>query len=252
MPQALALASLRRVTLNKPGHSVHFMKPRLKLAESTTSSGSVMGLYEQDGAYSINIGGQELMHSKANASECLLGSLGMARVEQKNESRVLVGGLGLGYTLRNVLKTAGPQSQIEVIELFNEVVEWNRTHLKDLNGSLLEDPRVVVKVADVVSVVQGAEKESYDVILLDVDNGPIAMVDKNNRFLYSKHGLGSIRRMLRPHGRAVFWSADKDSHFERRLQKAGFQVRAEPAKRYLSAKRAACMLYVADQPSPAP
>jgi spermidine synthase len=228
------------------------MKPRLKLAESKTPSGGVMGLYEQDGAFSINIGGQELMHSKANASECLLGSLGMARVERQSDSRVLVGGLGLGFTLRNVLKAAGSQSQVMVVELFQAVVDWNRTHLQELNGELLDDPRVQIKVEDVVSLIRDAEPESFDVILLDIDNGPIAMVDKNNRFLYSKSGLGAIRRMLKPNGRVVFWSAGPDKHFERRLQKTGFQVKAEPAKRYLSAKRAACTLYVADQSSNAP
>ena len=225
------------------------MKPRHKLAESKTPSGNIMGLYEQDGAYSINIGGQELMHSRANASECLLGSLGMARLKKKAVSRVLIGGLGLGFTLNNVLKVAEPQSRVEVVELFLEVIEWNRTHLQVLNGSLLDDPRVQINVADVVSVIRKAQPESYDVILLDVDNGPVAMVDKNNRFLYSKSGLGTIRHILRPGGRVVFWSAGPDVLFERRLQKAGFQVKAEPAKRYLSAKRAACMLYVADQAS---
>lgn len=206
-----------------------------------------MGLYEQDGAFSINIGGQELMHSKTNASECLLGALGMARVEGQNDSRVLIGGLGLGFTLRNVLKVAGSQSHIEVVELFQEVVDWNRTHLQQLNGQLLDDARVRIKVEDVVSLIRNAEPESFDVILLDIDNGPIAMVDKHNRFLYAKSGLAAIRRMLRSNGRVVFWSAGPDKLFERRLQKAGFQVRAEAAKRYLSAKRAACTLYVADQ-----
>ena len=225
------------------------MKPRHKLAESKTPSGNIMGLYEQDGAYSINIGGQELMHSRANASECLLGSLGMARLKKKAVSRVLIGGLGLGFTLSNVLKVAEPQSRVEVVELFPEVIEWNRTHLQVLNGSLLDDPRVQINVADVVSVIRKAQPESYDVILLDVDNGPVAMVDKNNRFLYSKSGLGTIRHILRPGGRVVFWSAGPDVLFERRLQKAGFQVKAEPAKRYLSAKRAACMLSVADPAS---
>ena len=90
------------------------MKPRNKLAESKTPSGNAIGLYEQDGAYSINIGGQELMHSRANASECLLGSLGMARLKNQVASRVLIGGLGLGFTLSNVLKVAEPQSRVDV------------------------------------------------------------------------------------------------------------------------------------------
>ncbi len=227
---------------------LHFrtVKPRHKIAESKTPSGGIIALYEQDGSYSINIGGQELMHSKTNASECLLGTLGMARVAKDRSCRVLVGGLGLGFTLGNVLKAAGPESHIEVVELFREVVEWNQKHLTDLNGKLLDDPRVHTRVEDVVSLIKEAEPESYDVVLLDVDNGPFAMVDKNNRFLYSKFGLNVIKQILKPEGRAVFWSAGPDPSFERRLQKTGFEVKAEPAKRYLSAKRAACMLYVAD------
>ena len=148
-----------------------------------------------------------------------------------------------------MLNAAGPDSKIEVVELIQEVVDWNQTHLKELNGNLLQDPRVNVTVADVVDVLRDAESGAYDVLLLDVDNGPVALVDKNNKWLYSKSGLRSIRRVLHPNGRVVFWSAGPDTTFERHLRKAGFNVTAEPAKRYLSAKRAACMLYVAD-PSP--
>ncbi|MDG1892691.1 MAG: spermine synthase [Verrucomicrobiota bacterium] len=223
------------------------MKSRIKLAESVMESGGVMGLYTHDGAFAINFNGQELMDSRAHASECLLGTLGMERIRSSQEAHVLVGGLGLGFTLRSVLQAGGPKSRIRVVELIKDVVEWNRTHLKDLNGTLLDDPRVTTTVGDVSFLMRDAAPRSHDVILLDVDNGPMALVDACNASLYSRQGLRLIQRVLTNNGRAVFWSASPDRAFESRLSHAGFRVKAVPAKRYPGAKRAACMLYVADQ-----
>ena len=183
------------------------MKPRVKLAESTTADGGAMTLYEHDGKYCISYSGQELMHSGANASEILLG---------------------------------------ELVELLPEIVSWNREYLKSLNGALLEDPRVEIHTTDVVAYVRKAERARYDVILMDVDNGPVAMVSETNTSLYSNSGLRWMRSSLKPTGRAVFWSAGPDLRFEDRLKRAGFRVTKVPAKVHAGSKRAAYLLYVAN------
>lgn len=221
------------------------MKPRIKQAEAKTADGGTLALYEQDGAFSINFNGQELMHSKATASEVLLGKLGAEALDKEASSRVLIGGLGLGFTLRSVLEVAGPKAVIEVVELVSEVIDWNRELLKDLNGELLEDPRVEVRHDDVAKLIRKADPNTYDSIILDVDNGPTAMVTGNNFNLYSKSGVRLIRSALKVGGRVVFWSAGPDQKFELRLKQAGFEVSSHPAKVHEGAKRAAYLLYVA-------
>lgn len=222
------------------------MKARVKLAETTTAEGANLALYEHDGTYCISYAGQELMHSAANASELLLGEVGVARLQSTAEARVLIGGLGLGFTLRSVLQNVAPTVTVEQIELLSEIVQWNRDYLSSLNGDLLRDPRVAMYVADVVDYVRRSERDRYDVILLDVDNGPVAMVAEGNASLYSNSGLRHLRAALKPGGRVVFWSAGPDLRFEGRLQRAGFRVTKLPAKVHVGAKRAAYMLYVAD------
>jgi spermidine synthase len=222
------------------------MKPRVKLAESTTADGGAMALYEHDGKYCISYAGQELMHSGANASEILLGEIGVELLEYDASARILIGGLGLGFTLRSVLASTGPNVVVELIELLPEIVSWNREYLKSLNGELLDDPRLEIHTTDVVGYVRKAERARYDVILLDVDNGPVAMVSETNVSLYSNTGLRWLRGSLKPEGRAVFWSAGPDLRFEDRLKRAGFRVSKVPAKVHAGSKRAAYLLYVAN------
>jgi spermidine synthase len=222
------------------------MKPRVKLAESTTADGGAMALYEHDGKYCISYAGQELMHSGANASEILLGEIGVELLERDATARILIGGLGLGFTLRSVLASTGPNVVVELIELLPEIVSWNREYLKSLNGELLDDPRLEIHTTDVVGYMRKAERVRYDAILLDVDNGPVAMVSETNVSLYSNTGLRWLRGSLKPEGRAVFWSAGPDLRFEDRLKRAGFRVSKVPAKVHAGSKRAAYLLYVAN------
>ncbi len=223
------------------------MKPRTKLAETTNPDGEVMALFEQDGDYSISFKGQELMHSRANTSEILLGKIGVKRVRTGAPTRVLIGGLGLGFTLESVLSTVNMRCTVEVVEFIPAIVEWNREHLKELNNSALEDPRVEVKVKDARPFIRGAKPNTYDAIMLDLDNGPTAMVAEQNFSLYSNTGIRAIRTALKSRGRAVFWSAGPDPEFEYRLERLGFKVTPTPAKIHERAKRAAYMLYVADK-----
>ena len=223
------------------------MKPRIKIAESVTPEGAPMALYEHDGAYSISFQGQELMHSKASASELLLGKLGVERCHKDVKARVLIGGLGLGFTLRTVLGSVGPEVQVDVIELVPQVVEWNREYLSGLNGALLDDPRVNVICGDAVEAIREGKSHSYDAMILDVDNGPTGMVKASNGSLYSHKGLRAVRKLLKAGGRAAYWSAGTDPHFKARMEAVGFRVGVVPAKIHERSKRAAYMIYLADK-----
>ena len=225
------------------------MKPNITLAETITPNGARMTLVEHDGSYCIRVNGQQLMHSSVSTSEIELGKLGCERHTNRGAtSRILIGGLGLGFTLGSVLQSTGPKAAVHVAELFPEIVAWNRTHLAGLNGKLLADKRVTVFVEDIRSVIRRSPRASYDVIVLDIDNGTTAMVKDDNNQLYSERGMQQIAQALKSGGRAAVWSACADAVIEKRLTKAGLQVKAVPAKLYAQARRATYMIYVADKP----
>jgi spermidine synthase len=223
------------------------MKPRILLAESSTPDGAAMSLFEHDGAYSISFKGQELMHSKASTSELLLGKLGVEQIDREPKVRVMIGGLGLGFTLRTVLGGLGGDAQVDVVELVPKVVEWNREFLRGLNGELLDDPRVNLIEGDAVNLILKGNPNTYHAVILDVDNGPTGMVKASNDRLYSHSGLRAVRSLLRPGGRTAFWSAGDDPHFKARLEKVGFRVGRIPAKVHERSKRAAYVIYLADR-----
>ena len=222
------------------------MKPRIKLAESITPNGACMALYEHDGAFSVSLNGKELMHSRVTASESLLGKTGVDRINKDIPTRILIGGLGLGFTLKSALESGNPKMKIELAELVPEVIEWNRTYLKELNGALLDDPCVDIKEMDVIDLIKNAQPRTYDAILLDVDNGPVAMVDANNEQIYSASGIGLMCTALKKGGRIVVWSAGPDIKFEKRLGKFCRKFQRLATKVYDGAKRARHMLYILD------
>ena len=223
------------------------MKPHIKLAEAITPDGGVLTLFEHDGSYAISLDGREVMHSRASSSEELLGKLGVERVNRDEEARVLIGGLGLGFTLHTALKYSDPKTIVEVAELIPEVVEWNRSFMHELHGSLLDNSRVEIREENVTRLVRKAKANTYDAIMLDIDNGPVPMLAKNNFSLYSNNGLRAIRSALKSKGRVIFWSAGPEPQFEPRFSRVGFKVKAVPAKVHERAKRAAYMLYVGDR-----
>jgi spermidine synthase len=223
------------------------MKPNLKLAEAITPDGARLMLYEHDGSYCIRLNGQELMHSSITASEILLGELAAGRLSRQANARVLIGGLGLGFTLKSVLAKAGRATRVQIAELIPEIVDWNRKFLAHLNGKLLNDSRVEVLVEDVWNVLARSSPARFDAILLDIDNGPTAMVQKQNARLYDRDGLARIAAALKPGGRAAIWSARPDRAFADRLAKAGFKVEVIPAKLHPNASRCAYTIYVADK-----
>lgn len=222
------------------------MKPRNRLAEITIGSKDTLTLIEHDGAFAISFNGSELMHSRASASEKMLGTLGVARLAKEDEPTVLVGGLGLGFTLRYALQSLGPKATVEMVEIFPEVLGWYRDHLEPLNGPLLTDPRVETIEGDVAQRILNASPKRYDAILLDTDNGPVSMVAKSNKMLYSYMGVRAVKAALKPKGRVAYWSAGRDDKFEDRLRKAGFRVKAIPAKVHERAKRDAYRIYTGD------
>jgi spermidine synthase len=201
------------------------MKPQSTLGCATTPDGKELVLSERDGAYSIRVNGLELMSSRAHGSEEALARLVLDRVKHPQPS-VLVGGLGMGYTLRAVLDHVASKSKVVVAEIFPAVVGWNRTELSHLARNPLNDSRVVVEECDVGDLM-AAHPKSYDAILLDVDNGPAAFTIARNERLYGAAGLAAIQRSLRPRGVLGVWSADPDRPFAKRLKNAGFAVTIE-------------------------
>ena len=148
------------------------MKPQIILAEAHTREGARLTLHSHDGRFSIRVNGKELMNSAATASEVALGELATAEITRSAPARILIGGLGLGYTLQGVLAKVGAHATVHVAELVSAVIDWNRTHMSGLNGALLNDPRVKILNEDVRSIIARSANQPYDAILLDIDNGP--------------------------------------------------------------------------------
>jgi spermidine synthase len=174
-----------------------------------------------------------------------MANLACARLPAK--SRILIGGLGFGFTLKRTVALAGPAAVIDVAELIPEVVAWNREFLQEVNGKLLDDPRVRVHVGDVYDLIGRCGENRYHAILLDVDNGPDALVQRINNRLYMGPGLERIRNALHRGGRVVFWSSHADPGFARVLKSYFRQVECVGAKEYAKARRPAHMLFVADR-----
>ena len=223
------------------------MKPTTTLAEARTPDGSRLALRVHDGHYSVSVDGDLLMSTRAWHSEAEMAELGCAGLRAGAPRRVLIGGLGFGFTLRRVLELVGPDAVVEVAELLPVMVEWNRVHLSSVNGRLVDDPRVTITIDDVYAVLERAPSGHYDVVLLDVDNGPVAMVDAGNKRIYSDEGLRMLSGALAAGGRAVFWSGSPDRGFLRRLMNAGFRARSLRAKAYPQAVRETHTLFVADR-----
>jgi spermidine synthase len=180
-------------------------------------------LHRRGAEFSIRIDGSELMNSRAYASEDALSELGCARIETRKRARVLIGGLGMGYSLRTALDALAKDAEIVVAELVPEVVEWNRTYLGHLAGHPLRDRRVVLRNEDVGLVIR-ERSAAFDAILLDVDNGPDGLTRRSNDWLYGAAGLAAAHAALRTRGVLGVWSARPDTAFLRRMRAARFDV----------------------------
>ncbi len=190
--------------------------------------GQEMSLHRRDEEYSIRVAGVELMNSRVYGSEEALAELACAKIKDRADARILIGGLGMGYTVTAALGKLGAKAQCVVAELVPAVVDWNRKYLSHLAGHPLKDRRVTVKVIDVAQILRsassGSGRSGYDAIMLDVDNGPDGLTRKGNDWLYTQSGLGAAYAALRPHGVLAVWSAGTDTVFIKRLRRAGFRV----------------------------
>jgi spermidine synthase len=173
--------------------------------------------------FSMMLGQNELMSSRLSGSEEALATLACRRIEAVKRPRLLIGGLGMGFTLRAALAVLGAEARIVVAELVPAVIAWARGPMAGLFGDSLDDPRASIRSADVVEVIQ-SQPSAFDAILLDVDNGPEALIRKANDALYNPKGLKAIRRALRPGGVLAVWSSGPNGSFSRRLRDAGFDV----------------------------
>ena len=221
------------------------MIPFRNLAETRTPDGSRLTLHEHDGDYFIKLDGRQLMSSTSTSSELLLADRACQYLTRDSEARVLIGGLGLGFSLKRVLEMVGKRAVVQVAELIPEVVDWNRELLASVNGTLLNDARVEVVVGDVFPHLR--KGPPYDAILLDVDNGPTSFVQSKNRRIYNRRGLAVIMKTLKRGGRVAFWSAEPEPAFREALRRAGFQAEEYPAKAHERAKRFAHMIYVGER-----
>jgi spermidine synthase len=186
-------------------------------------TGAELRLYRRGGEFSIRLEGRELMNSRVHGSEEALGELACERIADRPGARVLVGGLGMGFTLAAALSKLGPDADVVVSELVPEVVSWSRGVLGELAKYPLRDPRVRVRAIDVAQLLK-RECSCYDAILLDVDNGPEALPQSENSWLYGRAGLAAALGALRSEGVLAVWSAGPDRAFSERLRAAGFEV----------------------------
>jgi spermidine synthase len=199
------------------------MIPWIELDRTALPQGGELRLLRRGHEFSIKLGVAELMTSRLFASEEALATLAAERLKGRTKPRVLIGGLGMGFTLRAALSAFGPNAEIVVAELVPAVVRWAREPMAELFGGSLDDRRVELVEADVAALI-GRAKPLYDAILLDVDNGPEGMTQSANDHLYSMRGLAAARAALSPGGVLAVWSQGPDRAFAKRFEKAGFSV----------------------------
>ena len=199
------------------------MIPWQRLDSAHIPGGGELRLMRRGPEFSIKLGSNELMNSRLTATEQALATLACDRIKTRAAPKILIGGLGMGFTLRAALTVLGPQAHVEVTELVPAVVAWARGPMASLFGDSLTDPRVTIREADVVDLIRAPEAR-YDAILLDVDNGPNGIVRKANDRLYDVNGLAAAHKALTPGGVLAVWSSTDDAKFTARLRKSGFDV----------------------------
>jgi len=199
------------------------MLPWITVDETRTTDGTALTLARRGTEWEVRADGFVLMSSRAHGSEDDLARLAFAKAPRART--VLIGGLGLGFSLRAALDLLGPRGKVVVAEQSSSVVDWNRAHVGDLAGRPLEDPRVTVRVGDVREHI-GKARAVYDLILLDVDNGPAALIHDANAGLYDATGIVACHLALKEGGALAVWAAGPDDRYLRRLQRSGFDASA--------------------------
>ena len=223
------------------------MIARELLGTAQVPGGEELRLYRHDRDYMIVLGRNELMSSRMSGSEVALAEQSCARLAGRKQSRLLIGGYGMGFTLRAVLAALGPDARIDVAELVPEIIAWARGPLRELAAGCLDDPRVRLVMGDVGEAI-GSAVGTYDAILLDVDNGPDGLTRSANDRLYSARGLQSAMAALRPGGVLAVWSAARDNRFAARLSRAGFTVEEIAVRARSNGKGPSHVIWLAQAP----
>ncbi|PAX08171.1 spermidine synthase [Sphingomonas lenta] len=224
------------------------MTPRELLGTARVPGGEELRLFRRGADHMIVLDRNELMNSRMSGSEEALATMTCARLRGRAAPRLLIGGYGMGFTLRAALAVLGPKARVIVAELVPEIVEWARGPMAALTAGCLDDPRVALEMADVADVIAAAPG-AYDAILLDVDNGPDGLVRADNDRLYSPAGLAAAWRALTPGGVLAVWSAAPDSAFTKRLARAGFAVEEEAVRARGNGKGPRHVIWFARRPS---
>jgi spermidine synthase len=223
------------------------MLPWIEIDRATIpGSSEELRLKRRGGEYSIMLGANELMNSRLSGSEQALATLSHDKIRARKAPHLLIGGLGMGFTLRAALAAFDATARLTVAELVPAVVAWAKGPMADLHGASLVDPRVNIVEGDVGAVIR-AGRRHYDAILLDVDNGPDGLSRPANDSLYSRKGLAEAFAALRPGGVFSVWSAHPDPQFTKRLEQAGFSVE-EKAVRAHGKSGARHMIWLAVRP----
>jgi spermidine synthase len=199
------------------------MKPYQKLGECRTPNGTVLALYRHDGAYLIRADGVELMSTRRHLSEDRLAEVACAPLRDVSGARVLIGGLGLGFTLRAALRELRDDAEVMVAEFMTEVIEWNASREYNISAEAMNDPRTRIVHDDVVNVLRD-NPGGYDAIMLDTDNGPDGMLMSENAALYARQGIALTVAALRAGGLIAYWSVGDDPRFADALQRAKLAV----------------------------
>ncbi|MDB5507942.1 MAG: uncharacterized protein JWL93_411 [Hyphomicrobiales bacterium] len=223
------------------------MIPWVHLDKAMIPGGGELRLMRRGQEFSIRLGQHELMNSRLSGSEEALATLTAARLEGRARTRVLIGGLGMGFTLRAALQAFDQSTEIVVAELAQAVVDWARGPMAEIFENCLADRRVSIRVEDVRGSIV-AKPSAYDAILLDVDNGPEGLTQAANDRLYAWSGLGQAKAALKPGGVLAVWSSGPDEKFAKRLEKAGFSVEEVRVKAHAGRRGARHMIWLAIKP----
>ena len=221
------------------------MKPYVKLAEARLPDGTLFSLHKHDGKFYLKNDRLDLMSTALTFSEQMLAEKGCTELLADSQTRpkhprVLIGGLGMGFTLKRTLELIGSPATVVVAELVPEIIEWNRTFLVEHNGPLLDDSRTQIFQGDLFDCLaeQQQKHQAYDAILIDIDDAPDMLITQGNKRLYTPTFFQTLRKALTPQGRLAFWLAEATPSLEKRLEQAGFQVESFPAKPHAQSKRA--------------
>jgi spermidine synthase len=199
------------------------MQPLELLATAKAPDGVELRLMRRGADFMIALDRNELMNSRMSGSEEALATMACARLAGRSAPHLLIGGYGMGFTLRAALGVLGPDARVTVAELVPAIIDWARGPMAELAAGCLDDPRVTLAMEDVADLI-AAGRGGYDAILLDVDNGPDGLVRQANGRLYTHAGLAAARAALTPGGVLAVWSAAPDAAFARRLREGGFVV----------------------------